>query len=48
MERNKELILQESLVDQVISDNRKHVKTEKMIGKPSIEPRNSSKKGSLV
>jgi|JI6StandDraft_1071083.scaffolds.fasta_scaffold417726_2 hypothetical protein len=48
MERNRELILQENLVEQVVPDGKKHIKTEKLIGKSVKEGRNSIKKGSLV
>lgn len=40
MERNRELILQENLVEQVVPDGKKHIKTEKLIGKSVKEGRN--------
>lgn len=48
MERNRELTYKESLVEQVVPDVKKHVKTEKLIGKTVKELRDKPKKGSLV
>ena len=46
--RNKELLNKEILIDQVIADQKKHVKTEKLIEKIPRERKDKQKKSSML
>ena len=46
--RNKELLNKEIMVDQVLADAKKHVKTEKLIGKTPKEFREKVKKTTIA
>jgi ribosome biogenesis GTPase A len=46
--RNKELLSKEQEMDQVQSETKKHIKTEKVISKEFKDPKEKPKKGSIV